>query len=230
MSQKPAVVFDFDGTLADSCQDVGSALNRSLADQGLPTATAEQVRQWIGSGAATLIARALAEMGESESRIQPVLERFRIHYAACCLDETRLYDGIRQCLSDLKDLSLAVVSNKPERFLRVQVPGLGMADDFCMVLGPETLGKAKPDPAVLAYVASQFNVQPADLWMVGDSEIDVEAARVVGAHSIGCAWGLRGFDALRTAGADHVVGHPREIPPLIRSYPSVQATSNGSTP
>jgi phosphoglycolate phosphatase len=210
-------VFDFDGTLADTWRDLASALNRTLADAGLPPVEGPQVQAWIGDGALKLLANALPERERAPERLEPHYERFRAHYDRCCLDTTDLYPGIADCLAALADEQLAVLSNKPARFLERIIDGLGLKGAFRAVLGGDTLAVRKPDPAVLREAIARLGAPPSEIWMIGDSAIDVATGRAAGARTIGCAWGLRGREELRAAGVEFLLEHPREIAPLVQS-------------
>jgi phosphoglycolate phosphatase len=209
------VVFDFDGTLADTWRDLATALNRTLADTGLPPVEGPQVRAWIGDGALKLLANALPASERAPERLEPHYERFRAHYDRCCLDTTELYPGMAACLEALSHERLAVLSNKPARFLDRIIDGLGIKGVFGAVLGGDTLPVRKPDPAVLAGVLERLGVRPREVWMIGDSAVDVETGRAAGARTIGCGWGLRGREELRSAGVEFLLEHPREIPGTV---------------
>jgi len=208
------VVFDFDGTLADTWRDIATALNRTLAEAELPLAEGTRVQAWIGHGVLPLLRR--AARSEDPARIEPLQARFRVHYAACCLDTTALYPGVAAALAALAAHRLAVLSNKPARFLEQIVAGLGLAARFQALVGGDALPVAKPDPATLAHVVAACGAGDT-VWMVGDSAVDVETGRRFGARTVGCAWGLRGAAELRGAGADVVIAHPAELVPLIGS-------------
>jgi phosphoglycolate phosphatase len=214
MAQRPLLVFDFDGTLADTWRDVATALNRTFADEGLPTVDGPEVKFWIGHGVRPLLARAVP--GAESVRIEQLYARFAAHYERGCLDTTRLYDGIEGCLAACGAADLAVASNKPSAFLLPMVERLGIAAHFRVVLGGDSLAARKPDPAVLREVAARVAGQdPRDVWMIGDSGVDVATGRAAGARTIGCAWGLRGREELADAGCDHLIEHPSEIPKLV---------------
>ncbi len=205
------VIFDFDGTLADTWRDLASALNRTLADAGLPAVTGPQVKAGIGDGALKLLAMSLPEAERAPERLEAHYERFRAHYDRCCLDTTDLYPGMADCLDALSGETLAVLSNKPVRFLDRIIEGLGLESVFGAVLGGDTLSIRKPDPAVLVHVLDRLGRRSAEVWMVGDSAVDVETGLAAGARTIGCGWGLRGREELLAAGAEFLLEHPREI-------------------
>lgn len=211
------IIFDFDGTLADTWRDIAIALNQTFREVGLAAARDAQVRDWIGNGLLRLLERAVPESERSPQRIAALYARFREHYDRGCLDTTTLYDGIPECLARLSGHSLAILSNKPTHVLERIVAGLGLAGRFAAVIGGDALPVKKPDAAAVAHVVRAVGVRPALVWMIGDSAIDVATGRAAAAHTIGCAWGLRGAPELRAAGAEFLVEHPSEIPPLIET-------------
>jgi phosphoglycolate phosphatase len=214
MAPRPLLVFDFDGTLADTWRDLATALNRTLADEGLPTVDGPEVKFWVGNGVRPLLARAVP--GAESARLEQLYARFAAHYERGCLDTTRLYDGIEACLAACGGADLAVASNKPATFLVPMVERLGLSSHFRVVLGGDSLVVRKPDPAVLREVAARIaGEDPRDLWMIGDSGVDVATGRAAGARTIGCAWGLRGREELADAGCDHLIEHPSEIASLV---------------
>lgn len=214
---RPLVVFDFDGTLADTWRDLAAALNRTLTEDGLEPVDGPQVKFWIGHGVLPLIARAVP--GADPARLERLRLRFFEHYERGCLDTTELYAGIGACLDACRGADLAVASNKPAAFLLPMVEGLGIAAHFAAVLGGDSLGVRKPDPKVLAEVSARVmessGARHGEIWMVGDSAVDVETGRAAGARTIGCAWGLRGRDELVEAGCEFLIEHPSEIPALV---------------
>ncbi len=213
---RPVVIFDFDGTLADTWRDIATALNLTLEDAGLPPVLGPEVRFWIGEGVIQLLERAVPPEARRPGRtIEELYARFRDHYDRCCLDTTETYSGITQCLESLQDAVLAVLSNKPAHFLERVITGLGIKRHFRVVLGGDSLDVKKPSAEVVEQLLLRLDVEPTAIWMVGDSAVDVETGKRAGAHTIGCSWGLRGRDELRRAGADHLVDNPREIPALV---------------
>jgi phosphoglycolate phosphatase len=212
-SERPLVVFDFDGTLADTWRDLAAALNRTLGEEGLPTIDGPEIKFWVGHGVLPLLARAVPDA--AAARLERMRERFFAHYERECLATTRLYDGIAECLDACRGATLVVASNKPARFLVPMVEGLGIAAHFAAVFGGDSLAARKPDPAVLVEVAARVGADGAGVVMIGDSAVDVETGRAAGATTIGCAWGLRGREELAAAGCDHLIEHPREIAALV---------------
>lgn len=200
------VIFDFDGTLADTWRDIEAAVRRSLREVGCAPVDPAVVRDAIGHGVRPLLQRAAGEAGQ----LDRLYEAFRRHYAACCLETTALYPGMGAVLDRLGGATLAVLSNKPQAFLDRIVAGLGLAGRFAVVVGGDALAVQKPDPATIAHVVARAGATRR-VWMVGDSAIDVATGRAWGAATIGCAWGLRPVEELRAAGAQVIVAHPAEL-------------------
>ena len=234
MAPRPLLVFDFDGTLADTWRDLAAALNRALADEGLPIVEGPEVKFWVGYGVRPLLARAVPDA--EPARLEQLYARFAAHYERGCLDTTRLYDGIAECLAACRGADLVVASNKPAVFLLPMVERLGLAPHFAAVFGGDSLAARKPDPAVLYEVAARVGYdrfrrserserageapEAPSIWMIGDSAVDVETGRGAGARTIGCAWGLRGRDELAEAACDHLIEHPSEIASLVWDFQS----------
>jgi len=215
LGRRRLAIFDFDGTLADTWRDIASALNRTLRDVGLPLVEGPEVRFWIGDGVFKLLERAVPEPHRSTQRIAELHERFREHYHACCLDTTETYPGIIECLDELSTVALAIASNKPAQFLDHMVGELGLKPYFRVVLGGDSLSIRKPDGRVVEQVIKRLGEPVDEVFMVGDSAVDVQTGRAAGGRTIGCLWGLRGREELDRAGVDVLVGHPREIPPVV---------------
>ncbi len=214
-SSRPFVAFDFDGTLADTWRDIATALNHTLVEEGLPAAEGPEIRFAIGQGVLPLLRRIRPDLAEDEARLHALYMRFRDHYDEVCLETTALYDGIETCLEHLSDATLVVASNKPGRFLHPMLDALGIVGRFATVIAGDSLQVSKPDPAVWAELEQRAPGDHGVRWMIGDSAVDVATGIAAGARTIGCAWGLRGRDELRDAGADHIVEHPGEIAELI---------------
>lgn len=212
------MIFDFDGTVADTWRDIATALNETLREVGLAAVSGPDVRYWIGDGALKLLERAIPAEQRTREFVEQLYEAFRVHYDRCCLDTTETYPGMVEALDTLSHLALAVLSNKPSRFLDRVIAGLGLKDYFRLVLGGDALPAKKPDPQTVANVLERIGVEPERVYFVGDSAVDVETGRGAGAVTIGCTWGLRGRDELRRAGADHLIETPRQLPPIIAAH------------
>ena len=188
------VMFDLDGTLVDSVPDLATAVDRMLAELGRPPAGLERVRQWVGNGARVLVRRALAggldhsAVGEAET--EQALARFLDIYADCH-ELITLYPGVHELLEALSTaaVELAVVTNKPERFVAPLLEQVGLGGYFRWIIGGDTLPQQKPDPAALLQVMRLAGVSQAQSLFVGDSRTDVLAARAAGVPCVAVSYG-----------------------------------------
>ncbi len=188
------VMFDLDGTLVDSVPDLATAVDRMLVELGREPAGVERVRQWVGNGARVLVRRALAgglghsAVGEAES--DEALARFLDIYADCH-ELITLYPGVHELLEALSTaaVELAVVTNKPERFVAPLLEQVGLGGYFRWIIGGDTLPQQKPDPAALLQVMRLAGVTAAQSLFVGDSRSDVLAARAAGVPCVAVSYG-----------------------------------------
>jgi phosphoglycolate phosphatase len=182
LSTLRAVLFDLDGTLVHSAPDIAQAANRALTTMGYGERPLSEIEAYIGDGAEQLIHRCLTGTlhGRAESRLHAETYRwFQSHYATGLLDSTRPYPGVLETLEALsaRGISLACVTNKPERFTRPLLQGLGLSRFFTATLGGDTLSTKKPDPAPLLHAALLCGATSETAVMVGDSLTDLNAAR-----------------------------------------------------
>ncbi|HUQ03211.1 MAG TPA: HAD-IA family hydrolase [Kofleriaceae bacterium] len=208
-----AVIFDLDGTLVDSLEDIASALGGALADAGLARPPVELVRAWIGDGAHSLVRRAV----EGRADVDAVFASFRERYRAQPIVTTRLYDGVAAALDELAGpgRSFAVLSNKPHELTKVIADRLLGAWPFAAVFGQRPGLPLKPDPTVALVAADELGVSPARCAFVGDSAIDVETARAAGMRAVAVAWGFRDRVELEAAQPDVIVDEPRQLAAAI---------------
>lgn len=206
------VVFDLDGTLADTAQDIANAANYARRLRGLPDWSLAAVRDCIGDGARQLIARVIP--GLSELEIDRALRTFLDHYQTHLLDETRVYPGIDALLDALTDrgVTCSVLSNKPAGLCHQLLVGLGIASHFVAVLGGDSLRAKKPDPCGLEHLQTQLQLPAADMLFVGDSLVDWQTARAAGVAFCGVAWG---FATQALPSAARVVQGPGEIRKMV---------------
>jgi phosphoglycolate phosphatase len=212
-----AVIFDLDGTLADTLQDIAAAMDRVLRGAGLPPHTRDEYRLMIGHGLRNLVTQALPEGARGDEQVAGLLQAMLADYGEHCLVETRLYEGIAELLASLRDLAvpLAVLSNKGDELTRRIVEGLAPRV-FRVVAGAQTGVPLKPDAAAALRVAAGLRVAPATVALVGDSDVDMQTALAAGMIPVGVAWGLRGRDELVASGARVVLAQPLQLLELFR--------------
>jgi phosphoglycolate phosphatase len=186
------VVFDLDGTLADTKRDLAQAVNATRADLGLPALEHSLLYSYVGNGAPTLVRRAIGDSYD-DAQLQRSLEFFLNYYRIHMLDYTVLYPGVEATLERLKShgLRLAVLTNKPVRFSRDLLWGLGVGDYFWPVYGGNSFETKKPDPEGLRKVMEECQVPPGRTLVVGDSAVDIRTARNAGAQACGVTYGFQ---------------------------------------
>lgn len=195
------LVFDLDGTLIDSAQDLCNSVNATLAHFGKRHLEDTQIAGFIGDGALMLVRRALAfEHGGavSEEFLETAYAFFLDYYRAHKLDFTYAYEGVLEALAALKDLSersqqprtMAVLTNKPVRPAQDICAALGLSPHFLHIYGGNSFATKKPNPEGLLALMAQTCSAPAETVLIGDSMVDVQTARNAGAWAIGCTFGL----------------------------------------
>lgn len=188
------LVFDLDGTLADTSDDLARSINHALETVGRDPLPLADVLRYVGNGARVLIERALGDEGTESARIEAVLERFLEHYESNCLVETQLYPGVTRTLRALGKKQLAVLTNKPLLPCRRILSGLGILELFQRVEGGDSAPARKPDPRGLLCLLEALGVSPEHTLLLGDTDVDVETARRGGTHVAGVTYGFRPGD------------------------------------
>lgn len=212
-----AVLFDLDGTLLDTLEDIADACNAVLASLGRPTHATANYKQFVGEGVRRLFEKALPEGSRDAQAIETCAARFADEYGRRWKQKTRPYAGIDELLAALRraGLPLAVLSNKPQEFTEKSVAHFFPAGTFACVLGQRDGVPRKPDPAAAWEIAAKLGLPPERIAYLGDSPIDMETAVRAGMHPIGAVWGFRSREELLSNGAAALVSHPRELLPLV---------------
>jgi phosphoglycolate phosphatase len=209
------VIFDFDGTLVDTLPDLTDAVNAGLEAFGLPTAPAERVRTWIGEGLPLLCRRAAGDAADVPiDEMATVVTR---HYRAHRLDKTKLFPGMPELLDALvaREVSLAIVTNKPHEHTVAMVESLCARWSFVAVEGYREERLRKPDPTITRAVIDRMKLAPEGVLFVGDSATDIHTARSAGAAPVGVTWGYRDRDELLEAGAALLLDRPADLLGLV---------------
>lgn len=221
-----AILWDLDGTLVDTGRDLATAVNCMLTELGLEPLTPERVAFHVGRGARNLVTRALEDRGRaglSRQEIDAALAVFERHYDAHLLDTSKPFDGLMPLLGRLRERGerMGVVTNKPSGFSRQLLEGLDLARYFDALVGGDTTGTRKPDPApLLAALAQLFpplgsgTVSRTDIppvVLVGDTPIDIETARNAGVQVIAVSWGFARRELLADARPDVIADTMSEL-------------------
>ena len=210
------VIFDLDGTLVDTLEDIADAMDRVLALEGAPGHTREEYRYLIGHGIRNLVTEALPPDLRSEERIARCYERMIEDYGRNSLVKTRPYEGVPELVRVLRGegVPLAIHSNKSDALTRDIVAALLDPADFVVVNGARPDAPLKPDPAVALLIAERFGVPPARVAYLGDSLVDMRTATAAGMIPVGALWGFRTREELVESGAAVVIAAPLDLPAL----------------
>ena len=210
------LVFDLDGTLIDSKDDLVHSVNAVRGRMGLVPLPEETVASYVGRGVVALMRQALGGTATEETVAQAV-EFFFEYYRAHMLDHTVPYPGVCETLDRLQSRRMAVLTNKPVLFSQAILDGLGLSRYFVRVYGGNSFAQKKPDPMGLFALMQESDVTGERTMMVGDSETDVLVGRNAGAWTCGVTYGLSP-ETLKTSPPDFLLDDLRELPPLLNGH------------
>ena len=211
-----AVIFDLDGTLLNTLDDLAASCNVVLAQKGYPTFEAEEYRGFVGNGAAVLMKRIHPE-GTAQAELDDSLSRFSEYYSAHKDVRTAPYPGIEALLKRLKaeGIRLCVLSNKPHDITTVIIKQYFGEDTFDIILGKSPDYPVKPDPTSCLKILAELGLDRNEVLYVGDSNVDMQTGRNAGLTKCGVCWGFRSEDELRAEGADYLAHTAEDIFELI---------------
>jgi N-acetyl-D-muramate 6-phosphate phosphatase len=221
LTKPRAILFDLDGTLADTAPDLADAVNSLRMARGLAPTPYALLRPFASAGARGLIGAAFqlqpADAGYEELRVA-----FLDHYEENIARKSHLFEGINALLDNLGETGIAwgIVTNKAARFTEALVPKIGLHHAGCVISG-DTTSHSKPHPAPLLEAARRLGMEAADCWYVGDDLRDIQAGQAAGMATIAAAWGYCGAIGLDTWGADAIMATPLDLLPLIHNNPSI---------
>ncbi len=206
-----AVIWDLDGTLLNSLDDLAASTNAALKSCGLPERTIDEVRNFVGNGIGKLIERAVPG-GRESALFQPVYDAFVAHYAVHSRDKTRPYDGVIEILDTLAEqgVKLAIVSNKID-FAVKELSRAYFGDRMQSAVGDDPSRRRKPAPDSVLRAMEELGVSKEEAVYVGDSDVDVETAHNAGLICCAVSWGFRSVECLQNAGADSIAATPEEL-------------------
>lgn len=207
-----AVIFDLDGTLLNTIDDLGNSVNFTLKKLGYPTFTIEEYKYKVGNGMRSLIERSLPKGHQNDGEIESALRIFTEHYKLHKADNTAPYKGIPELLKALKEkgIKTAVVTNKAHASAKPLIDEI-FPDMFTQVTGQKEGVPTKPDPTAVFNTMNALEVAPSECIFVGDSWVDMKTAKNCGAFALGVLWGFRKADELKENGADALIEKPEEL-------------------
>ena len=218
MNKKTTVVFDLDGTLLNTLDDLAASLNYTMSEMGFPSRTLEEVRQFVGNGIAVLLGRAVPE-GTDDETVEKAITIFKGHYGVHCNDRTAPYEGILPLIDRLqeRDIKMAIVSNKAD-FATKELSRIYFQGKIPVAIGEkEAEGiRKKPAPDTVFKALELLGATVEDAVYVGDSEVDIATAENAGMDAILCSWGFRDVEVLKKLGAEVIIDDPSELLPFVK--------------
>jgi 2-phosphoglycolate phosphatase len=210
-----AVLFDLDGTLADTAPDLANAVNKMRQDRGLSLTPYELLRPMASAGARGLIGVAFG-IQPGDADFEPMRTEFLANYEAQIADQTVLFEDVVALLAKIEsnDQHWGIVTNKPLRYTDALLPLIGLAHAACSISG-DTTPHAKPHPEPLFEAARRLQLAPEQCWYVGDDLRDIQAGKAAGMPTIAAGWGYCGMSEPANWDADFIAGSPREIIELL---------------
>lgn len=209
------VIFDLDGTIADTLDSITAGVNAGMAALDLDPHDPQQVRRWVGDGIVKLMERAIPpdQLGRLDEIVGIVSDHYRHHH----VEQARLYPGIAAMLETLDDrgITMSVLSNKPHEFTLQLVAALFSSWSITGILGAVEDAKRKPDPAGALSMAQHMNLNPDQILFVGDSATDIQTAANADMKSVAVTWGFRDRDELVEARPDWIIDTPDLLIPIV---------------
>lgn len=215
MTKYTTILFDLDGTLLNSLEDLTDSVNYALTTMQFSPRTLEQIRTFVGNGVQRLMERAVP-IDTPEKELLACLEIMRTHYSNNMRNKTRPYDGIYEMLAELKtqNCKIAVISNKYDQAVKALCKEL-FADYLDLAIGEsETIAK-KPDPAGVLAAITTLNAEKSSTLYIGDSEVDIQTAKNADITSVGVTWGFRDRTILEKNRANYIIDKPAELLAII---------------
>ena len=206
------IIFDLDGTLVNSLEDISDAMNNVLTNLNYPTHTYDTYQYFIGSGLRNLVSKALPATNNSENEIEICFENLIVAYREICTLKTKPYAGIVELLDDLvsRDIKLAVFSNKADELTK-KIASEIFPDYFNAAVGLSTEALKKPNPFEAIEISKSWNLSTEEIIFIGDSDIDMLTATNANMFPLGVSWGYRTEDELLASGAKLVINTPSDL-------------------
>ena len=206
------IIFDLDGTLVNSLEDISDAMNIVLKGLNYPTHTYDTYQYFIGSGLRNLVSKALPSSNNKEEQIEICFEMMIQEYRKICTLKTKPYEGILELLDNLtsQNIKLAVFSNKADELTK-KIASEIFPNHFDTAVGLSTEELKKPNPFEALEISRKWNFKPEEILFVGDSDIDMQTAQNANMFPVGVSWGYRTEEELKTSGAKLVINNASEL-------------------
>ncbi|WP_163400780.1 HAD family hydrolase [Flavobacterium fluviatile] len=206
------IIFDLDGTLVNSLEDIADAMNKVLMDLNYPTHSYDVFQYFIGSGLRNTVTKALPESNNTDEQIEICLERMVKGYSEACTLKTKPYEGIIELLDNLvsRNIRIAIFSNKADELTK-KIASEIFPKHFDMAIGLSTEALKKPNPFKALEISKKWNLKPEEVMFVGDSDIDMQTAVNANMFPVGVTWGYRSEEELKASGAKLVVNTASEL-------------------
>ncbi len=213
------VIFDLDGTLVDSIEDLGDAVNKVLLDHHFPPHSYTTYKRLIGNGLKKLVYDTLPENNRSNEMQAECRHQLFEVYEKNCMNKTKPYDGIFDLLSSLesKGIRCAVLSNKADGFTKQIVRTLFPKVNFEYIIGVTNEAEKKPHPGAALRICEGMGLEPADMIFIGDSGVDMQTANNAQMCAVGALWGFKSRKEIQQNGAAHLISHPLELTHIIQT-------------
>ncbi|MFQ5770334.1 MAG: HAD family hydrolase [bacterium] len=213
MQKIDLLIFDLDGTLVDTRQDLTNSVNYARDSLGLPPLELTQVMQYVGNGVRKLMERSLPQ--PLKETTDDAITHFRNHYREHLLDCSTLYPGVEEVLHHFHQKKMVVISNKPEEFCRTILEGVQIVSYFDLILGGDTLSFLKPSPEPILHVLKQLKIRSEKTVIIGDGTTDIEAGLKAKVLTCAVTYGFRAKEILLQAQPDYVVQEIQELKRLF---------------
>jgi phosphoglycolate phosphatase len=206
------IIFDLDGTLVNSLEDISDAMNTVLQDLNYPTHTYNDYQYFIGSGLRNLVSKALPAFNNTDNQIETCFESMITEYREICTLKTKPYGGIIELLDNLilRNIKLAVFSNKADELTK-KITAEIFPDYFDASVGLSVESLKKPNPFEAVAISKNWNLKPEEIIFIGDSDIDMQTAVNANMFPVGVTWGYRTEEELKASGAKLVINNPLEL-------------------
>lgn len=210
------IIFDLDGTLVNSLEDISDAMNTVLTNLNYPTHTYDTYQYFIGSGLRNLVSKALPVSNNTEDQIETCFDCIITEYRKICTLKTKPYEGIIELLDNLasKNIKLAVFSNKADELTK-KIAAEIFPDYFDAAVGLSTEELKKPNPFEAIEISKNWNLKTEEILFVGDSDIDMQTANNANMFAVGVSWGYRTEQELKNSGAKLVINNPSELIEIV---------------